>query len=92
MNLRTYYVNALKRQMVDAEVTNFNKRVSNLCLAYDLEKAFSTIDVFCKLSSETIHEINDPDTKRFISDLVKQLFLRQSLPQDESFDSSNYEH
>lgn len=52
--------------MVDEQVNHFNKRVQNLCLAYDIQKAFTTIKSFCELSMAALAEINDFETKKFI--------------------------
>ena len=92
IEIKQGFMHAIKRSMVDDMVKNFNRRVQNLCAQFDLEKVLTTIESFCRLTTECLNECSDYDNKKFLRDLINQLYFRvQSSADDPSLDSNDTE-
>ena len=49
IQVKTYYLNALKRSLIDDHVKNFERRVRNLVIQYDFNRYNKKIQDVCNL-------------------------------------------
>ena len=71
IDIKTYYVGALKQNMIDDMVKNLNRRVRSLIFQIDFGLVIQKVQAFCDLTKASLKEISDNEGKKFLRDLVK---------------------